>query len=56
MLESKEELACVVLSPTIVNNNDFVYVIEDFYKAKFGICAIKKKAFTKEEINVHFKG
>ena len=49
------ELVHVVISPTLVKSNDFVYVIEDFYRAKFTICGIKKRAFKKEEIAEHFK-
>lgn len=56
MIQNKPELAIIVISPTIVNNNDFVYVIDELYRSKFAICAMKKRAFTKEDIQFHFEG
>ena len=49
------ELACVVISPTLVKNNDFVFVIDEFHRAKFNIVAIKKRSLSKEEIEQIFK-
>jgi hypothetical protein len=37
------ELALVVISPTLVRNNDFIYVLDELSRAKFNICALKKK-------------
>jgi len=37
------ELALVVISPTLVRNNEFIYILDEFHRAKFNICAIKKK-------------
>ena len=43
LLNNPVELAFVLISPTLVKNNDFVYVLDDFYRSKFIISAIKKR-------------
>ena len=48
------ELACVIISPTLVKNNDFVYVIDDFHRAKFNIVAIKKRFIGHEDLATIF--
>ena len=37
------ELALIVISPTLVRNNEFIYILEELQRAKFNICALKKK-------------
>ena len=54
LLQNQMELALIVISPTLVNNNDFVYVLDDFYRAKFGLCALKKRALSSEDLNELF--
>lgn len=36
-------------------NSDFVYVIEEFYRAKFNICALKKKPIGKPNLEALFQ-
>ena len=55
LASQKLELVYVLISPSLVQNNDFVYVIEDFYRAKFTICAIKKRTFSRQDLQTHFK-
>lgn len=38
------ELALIIISPTLVKNNDFVFILDEFLRAKFTICALKKTA------------
>ena len=40
--EALNELALVVLAPTVVQNHDFIYLMEEFNKSKFSIVAFKK--------------
>jgi nucleoside diphosphate kinase len=46
-LQDKEKLALVLISPTLVINNDFVFILDEFYRAKFRVCAMKKKTLQK---------
>ena len=43
ILKASMELALVVISPSCVRNNEFIYIMEELQKAKFNICAVKKK-------------
>lgn len=52
--QTDDQLAIVLISPTLVKNNDFVYIMEDFYRANLRICAIKNKKFTKSDLQQHF--
>lgn len=54
MLLQQVELALVVISPTLVQNNDFVYVVDDFHRAKFGLCAIKKRQLATADLRALF--
>jgi len=45
----------VVISPTLVSNNDFVYVVDDFNRSKFGISALKMKSLGRESLEKLFK-
>lgn len=40
LMQHLPELALVLISPTLVSNNDFVYVLEDLHRSKFGICSL----------------
>ena len=42
-MQNQYELALVVISPTLVRNNEFVYIMDGFLRSKLAICAIKKK-------------
>jgi hypothetical protein len=53
--QQKLELVYVLISPSLVHNNDFVYVIEDFYRAKFTVCAIQKRSLNRQDLQAHFK-
>lgn len=55
MLQNQSELALVVIAPSLVANNDFVFVMEDFHRSKFGICAVKKKRLGGESLSALFK-
>jgi len=48
------ELALIVISPALVKTNDFVYVLDDSYRAKFGLCAIKKRALDRDDLEALF--
>merc|ERR1711871_1934051 len=50
-----DQLAIVIISPTLVKNNDYIHVIEDFHRSKFRVCAIKHKQLTSEDVATHFK-
>ena len=39
-MQLHQELALVLLSPTIVANNDFVFVLDDLQRSKFNICSV----------------
>jgi len=49
------ELAMIVISPNLVRNNDFVYVLDELSRAKFNICAIKKKKIDMLNLEYLFK-
>ena len=50
LLKNHVDLAMIVISPSLVANNEFVYVIDDFFHSKFNICALKKKQLGGEEL------
>lgn len=54
LLQNQVELALIVISPTLVMNNDFVFVMDEFYRTKFQICAFKKKAIDKTNLQALF--
>ena len=54
LLQGQMELALIVISPTLVQNNDFVYVMDDFHRAKFGLCAIKKRPLANADLRALF--
>jgi len=35
-------------------NNDFIFIIEEFFRAKFNICALKKKQIDKPNLETLF--
>ena len=45
----------IVMSPSLVQNNEFVYVIDDFYHQKFNICAIRNQQISGEKLQNLFK-
>lgn len=53
--QNQVELALVVISPTLVSNNDFVYVVDDFNRSKFAISALKMKSLGRESLEALFK-
>ncbi len=36
------ELALLVVSPTLLYNSEFVYIIDDLHRQKFNLCAIRR--------------
>lgn len=50
LLQGQMELALIVISPALVKSNDFVYVLDDFYRAKFNLCALKKRALSSPDL------
>lgn len=44
-----------MISPSLVLNNDFVYIFEEFSRSKFNICAFKKKQINKSNLEVLFE-
>jgi len=48
------ELALIVISPTLVNNHDFVYVLDELQRSKFNICALKKKKLDIDGLKILF--
>lgn len=54
LLQNQMELALIVISPALVKNNDFVYVLDDFYRAKFSLCALKKRALSRDDLTALF--
>ena len=53
--QNQVELALVVISPTLVSNNDFVYVLDDFNRSKFAISALKMRSLGRESLEKLFK-
>jgi nucleoside diphosphate kinase len=53
--QNQVELALVVISPTLVSNNDFVYVVDDFNRSKFAVSALKMKSLSRESLEALFK-
>lgn len=49
-MQNQFELALVVISPSLVRNNDFVYIMDEFLRSKFAICALKKKEIVGETL------
>ena len=41
-MQNQFELALIVISPSLVRNNDFVYIMDEFLRSKFNLCAVKK--------------
>ena len=44
----------VVISPTLVQSNDFVFVLDDIIRAKFNLCALTRQSLEKEDIDTLF--
>jgi len=44
LLNNPVELAYVIISPSLVKTNEFVYVLDDFYRSKFIVSAMKKRS------------
>ena len=54
LIQQHQELAIVVISPTLVQNSDFVFVLDDIVRSKFNICALTRYKFEKEDMDVVF--
>lgn len=54
LLQNQMELALIVISPALVKNNDFVYVLDDFHRAKFSLCALKKRTLSRDDLSALF--
>ena len=53
--QNKNELALVIMTPTVVRNHDFVFIIDDLNRNKFTIAALLKKELTREDLVIYFK-
>ena len=53
--QNKNELALILISPTLVTNHDFIFVIDEFNRAKFNIVALKKCRVEGEKLESLFK-
>jgi len=51
---SGTELALIVISPSLVMNNDFVYILDEFARHKFNVCAFKKTKLTTDNLRFLF--
>lgn len=51
---SHHELALLLITPTLVNCNDFVFVLEDLVRSKFNICALQRAKLEKEDVAALF--
>ena len=47
-------MALLLITPTLVNSNDFVFVLEDLVRSKFNICAIQRIKLEKEDVAALF--
>lgn len=54
LIQQHQELAMVVISPTLVLNCDFVFVLDDIVRSKFNICALTRCKFEKEDLEAVF--
>ena len=50
------ELALVILTPTLVKNHDFVFLMDEFNRNKFNVAALMKKELSREDLQLYFKG
>jgi hypothetical protein len=53
--QNMNELALVILTPTLVKNHDFVFIMDEFNRNKFNVAALMKKELTREDLEVYFK-
>jgi len=49
------ELALVILTPTLVKNHDFVFLMDEFNRNKFNVAALMKKELSREDLQLYFK-
>jgi len=55
LMQNQNELALIVISPTLIKNNDFVYIIDNFSRQKFNIAGVKKTQLEMDDLKVLFK-
>lgn len=53
--QNQQELALVILTPTLVRNHDFVFLMDEFNRNKFNIAGIMKKQLDREALEMYFK-
>jgi nucleoside diphosphate kinase len=53
--QNQNELALIIISPTLVSNHDFVFVIDEFNRSKFNIVALKKIRVDTDKLESLFK-
>lgn len=47
-------MALVILTPTLVRNHDFVFLMDEFYRNKFNIAAFQKKELSRDDLQMYF--
>lgn len=50
------ELGLVLISPKLVANNEYSFVLDDLHRSKFGIAAVKKQPIVRSDLNIIFEG
>lgn len=45
----------VLISPTLVLNNEFVFVLEDLIRSKFHLCGLTRLNLEKEDVEALFQ-
>lgn len=55
MLANANQLALVLIAPSLVQSGDFVYIIDDINRQKYNIAGVRKANLNKDDLTVLFK-
>jgi hypothetical protein len=54
MMANANELAIVVIAPTLVNSGDFVYIMDDIHRQKYQFSGVRKAPLAKDDVTALF--
>jgi len=54
-MANANELALVLIAPSLVKSGDFIHIIDDIYRQKYTIAGIRKANIDKDDLTVLFK-
>jgi len=55
MMANANELAIVLIAPSLVKSGDFIYILDDIYRQKYTIAGVRKAHLEKDDLTVLFK-